>query len=432
MFKKGGFVFLLLVGILFFSLAAIVNAAALHSSPEVNATFGSQNPDPVEPGQIVTVKFKIENPGAETTEDVIVKLIPNFPFTLYGDVAEKNIGKLKAASTGADAIVVEYRLKVDEAAVEGEAELELQVLMGGGGVTYTHDEFLIDIQTHDAVLDITSITFEPKQIAPGETAKITIMIKNMADSLLKDIQLKLNFASSTLPLAPYQSSSERRISQLQSKYQNAVSFNIIADPDAIPGMYKIPLNITYNDEKGNPYRIEDVLAILVGETPNVRVYIKKSSVMQKNKEGKLTLEIANAGTSDIKFLELFLLPAEDYQLVSTSNYFYLGDVDSDDTESEEIDLFIKRGVKTLHLPVKLKYYDANNKPFQQQFDLELPLYSSWTLKKFGLLESSNAGWYFLLLILAVAGFFGYQYYKKYPEKLLLLQKKIPFIKFKKK
>ncbi len=426
---------LLSLVILLSSLAhAGLNALSEAKTPQLSIILQSQSPDPVEPGQIVTIKFKVENSAKETTEDVIIELLPKFPFKLYGDVAKKNIGKLQAVTTGADATIVEYRLKVDDDAAEGETEIELKVLLfGNDGIIYKDDDFMIDIQTHDAILDITSITSNPEQIAPGETAEVSIMVKNLADSLLKDIKFKLDLGGDTLPLAPYQSSSERRISQLKSNFQNSMNFKIIADPDATPGLYKVPLSITYNDEKGNAYSVSDVLAVVIGETPKIKAYIKKSSVMQKNKEGKITLEIANTGTSDLKFLELFLLPSEDYQLITTSNYFYLGDVDSDDTESEEINVFINRGIKTLTLPIKLKYLDANNKPFQQQFDLELPLYSTSKLKQFGLIENGNTSKYLFILILIIAGYFYYlkrkkpEEYSKKIKALKVLKEKIPFM-----
>jgi len=391
----------------------LVQAASNYDSPEIEITLLSQDPDPVEPSQVVKVKFKVENEGKETTQDVIVKILPKFPFTIYGDQEEKNIGKLRAEQTGADAVIVEYKLKVDENAIEDETEIELMVkVTEDSWISYTNDQFLIDIQTHDAVLDIVSITSDPQQIPPGETAKIDVMVKNLADSLLKDIKFKLDFDDDDLPLAPYQSSSERRVSQLHSDYQKSLTFHLIADPDAAPGLYKIPLDITYNDEKGNAYSVDDVLAVVVGETPQVKAHIKKSTVLQPDKEGKLTLEIANIKTTDVKFLELFILPSEDFQLVSTTDYFYIGDVDSDDTESEEIDIYINKNIKTLHLPIKIKYHDANNKPYQQQFDLEMNLYSSSQLKKFGVIERNYAWLYLLLLIIAVAGYFFYKYYFK--------------------
>jgi hypothetical protein len=380
---------------------------------QISVTLQSQSPDPVEPGQTVVLKFKVENSGQESTKDTIVKIVPKFPFTIYGDEAEKNIGKLRASSTGADSEIVEFKLKVDENAVEGEVGIDLIVSMGDVGRAYTNGELTIDIQTQDAVLDITSITSEPKQIAPGQNAIIKIMVKNLADSLLKDIKFKLDFSGADIPLAPYQSSSERRVANLKTNYQNSLEFNIIADPSATPGLYKVPLNITYNDEKGNAYSVSDILAITVGEVPDVKIYIKKSDVLQDNNAGKVTIELANAGSSNVKYMELYLLPSEDYTLVSTTDYFYLGDVDSDDTESEEINIFINNGVDKLNLPIQIKYYDANNKEFQQTVDLEMELYSSSKLKKYGVVESSNTWMFFVLIILAIG---GYVYYKKFYKK----------------
>jgi len=383
------------------------------SSPQISVTLYSQSPDPVEPGQIVTLKFKVENEGKETTQDVILKLHPNFPFTLYGSSAEKNIGKLRASSTGADAEIVEFKVKVDENAVEGDTEIELLVQIGESAIAYTNNELMVTIQTHDAVLDITSISSNPKQIAPGQDAKVSIMVKNQADSVLKDVKFKLDFDSDTLPLAPYQSSSERRIALLKSGYQNSLEFQIIADPEAAPGLYKVPLTITYNDELGTSYSVSDVLALTVGEVPNLNVYLKKSTVLQSGMAGKVTIEIANAGGSDVKYLELKLLPSEYYTLVSTSDYFYLGDIDADDTGSEDVDIFINKNVETLKIPVLIKYYDANNKPFQQTLDLQMYLYSSSELKKFGVLQSSNSWMYLLIIILAIG---GYVYYKRFYKK----------------
>lgn len=414
--KKRGFLVLSLLIMAIFSVSLV--SAISYSAPHITATLMSQDPDPVEPGQIVTIKLKIENDGTETNKDVIVKLLPKFPFTLYGTSAEKNLGKLRASSTGADAEIVEFKLKVDESAVEEDAELELQIQTGDTSVSYTNNEIMVDIQTHDAVLAITSITSEPASIAPGGTAKITIMVKNTADSLLKDIKFKLDMSSSALPLAPYQSSSERRISQLQTNYQQTMTFNIIAKPDATSGLYKIPLNISYSDEQGTDYTQTDTLAMLIGEIPKVSLYLKKSTLLGAKSVGKITLEVANAGSTDIKFVELTLKPSEDYQLVTTHNYFYLGNIASDDTQSEEIDIYLNKDFEKdgkAKIPVHLKYADANNKIYQQDSELELNIYSSSELKKFGLVSGSSAWVYVLAVILVLLGIFLYRRYRKNPE-----------------
>ena len=83
--------------VLFIFLVSLSLAQAITYHPNYpQVTLLSQDPDPVEPGQVVEVRFKIENDGPATSEDVIVKVLPKSPFIIYGDVAEKNIGKLRA------------------------------------------------------------------------------------------------------------------------------------------------------------------------------------------------------------------------------------------------------------------------------------------------------------------------------------------------
>ena len=407
------------IGVIFLTLLLVLplvhsgsNALSDLNIHKLKATLLSQSPDPVEPGQIVTVKFKIENEGTQTDDNVYVKLIPNYPFEIYGDSSNKNIGKLKALTTGADAVIVEFKLRVDDGAIEGESNLELELNYGKGGIKYSEGEFKIDIQTHDAVLDITSVEIDQEKIIPGETAKVSVMIKNLADSLLKDIRFKLDFNDDSLPLAPYKSSSERRVAQLNSNFQDTLNFQLIADPEAKSGLYKVPLEITYRDEKGKNYSISDILAVTIGDIPKVSPFIKRSTVLQSQKEGKITISMANSGITDVKFLELFILPSDDYQLISTSDYFYIGDIDSDDTESEEINIYVNKGVEKLNLPVRLKYRDANNKDFQQAFDLEMNLYSEKNLKKFGIIQKSNTGVYLIILILIAGGYYWYRKNKK--------------------
>ena len=99
--------------------------------------------------------------------------------------------------------------------------------------------------------------------------------------------------------------------------------------------------------------------------------------------------------------------------MTPSDYFYIGNIDADDTESEELEIYIIPDVKLLHLPVKLKYFDANGKQFQQQFDLTMNLYSAAQLQKFGK-EPANYMWLYVLVIIGVVG--GFLLYKKYKPK----------------
>ncbi len=402
---------LLIVSAIFISLIAISSFA---ESPSFSVTMMSQTPDPVEPGQTVKVKFKIENEGTQTIDDVIAKIDPQYPFTIYGDETEKNLGRVSASSTNTE---VSFTLKVDEDAVEGETDLDFQLQFSdSSSIVYDEGEFSIDIQTNDAVLDISSIEFDPETISPGETSEISFIVKNQADSLLKDITFKLELNDDDLPFAPYLSSSEKRIDQLNSDYQSSLSFNIICSPNAEVGLYKIPINITYYDENDNIYSSEDLLAISVSEEPTLKSYIKKTEIFSPNQQGKVTIQIANTGISNVQSLEMELINSSDYKLLSTSDYFYIGDLDADDTESEELNIYVENPISgEVNIPIKLSYSDENNNDYEKYFYLDFELYSEDELKLYGMSSNGNSTYIYLIVVLALIGG-GYYWYRKKKKK----------------
>jgi hypothetical protein len=144
---------ILLITIFALSVISIAHAASAGksaSTASVRAVLLNQEPDPVEPGEI-------ENNGTATRGDVQVRLITGFPFTIYGSDKTKNIGALRARQTGSDAAIVEYKVRVDEAAIQGIEEVDVQVNMGDGWKTF--EDFPIEIRTRDTILAVQAIKY---------------------------------------------------------------------------------------------------------------------------------------------------------------------------------------------------------------------------------------------------------------------------------
>jgi len=390
--------------------------AEFGGSPIIKTTLVSQTPDPVQPGEVFTVKFKVENEGEETNAPVIVRLSPKYPLSIYGDVTNKDIGILRSVSKGSDAIIVEYQLKVDENAAEGDVELELYLdTTDAGGRAYTNDEFMVNIETRDPILEISSIETSTDRIAPGRNAEVDIMLKNIADSLLRDVVITLDLDGDDIPFAPYQSTSERMISVLSSGFQKSVKFNVIAEPDAEDGLYKIPITITYTDEVGNEESLSDVIALQIGKQPKLKAFVKKSDIYKKGQEGTVTIGLANSNTGNINYLEIEILESDDFILTSPTSYFYIGDLDSDDTESEEISIYVKKWTKGVTIPVLASYGDDNNRQYQEQFDLDLKLYSGASAVRYGFEESQTKSLLSFFTFVAVV-IVGWLYWKKRKKK----------------
>jgi len=60
-----------------------VHASGITALANLKVTFVSQTPDPVEPGKVVEIRWKIENIGSAAAEDVMFELLPEYPFSLY-------------------------------------------------------------------------------------------------------------------------------------------------------------------------------------------------------------------------------------------------------------------------------------------------------------------------------------------------------------
>ena len=173
-----------LLGSLF--LVALIFAMSMipvsASAAALRADIVKCDPNPAEIGQYVTIWVKIENIGNTRAEDVSVKLIPSYPFSLdAGDDAVRNIGIL---STGR-AASLEYHLYVDENARPGTRSIKVQY-QDDEGTAWNEETLDIWVgsgsDTFDSkgTIQLEQITTEPEVLMPGDTGTVTFTLKNTA------------------------------------------------------------------------------------------------------------------------------------------------------------------------------------------------------------------------------------------------------------
>ncbi|MBW2963573.1 COG1361 S-layer family protein, partial [Candidatus Woesearchaeota archaeon] len=388
--------------------------AAYSFGPNIEATLLSQQPDPVKPGEIVEVRFKIENSGTAATSEILVEIMPEFPFSLYSGEAVVNVGKMRAGQTGADASIVAFKLKVDEKAVEGDNEIELRVKIADDvWKSYTEENFMVRVESPDSILSLEGIYTQPEQMVPGQDAKLYIKLNNQADNILRNIKLSLDLDD--VPIVPTDSSDEKSVYQIKAGEEEWVVFNLVAEADAEAKIYKVPVDLTYYDVAGNLYSKETTIGLKIGDEPELLLYISETEVYAKGQKGAVTITIANHGLANVKLMKMTLMPSENYEVIS-ANEVYIGDVDTDDIESQDFDVYVSKGKETVDLLVKLEYRDANNKKITENYQVPLKLYSSWEARKFGLKKSSSWVWLIVLVILGVVGYFLYHRYWRKKKK----------------
>ncbi len=400
--KKILFVSILLITTLFLTSGA----AATANFANLNVTTVKYDPYPAEPGKYVQVWIKIQNYATEQADDVVIELLPSYPFYLdTGENSTRSFGKISSFQD----LLVNYKVRVDEKAVEGWSDLKVRLSSSTGSKEFTMRIF---VRTTEAVVTVESVASEPKEIAPGASGKVTITIKNTANSVLKDISVKLDISSADVPFSPIGSATEKKLYILNSLEEKSVVFDVIADASAEAKTYKIPLRITYHDEVGTNYTKSDTVSLLIGAQPELLTDIESSTILAAGENGSVNINIVNKGLIKIKFLTVNLGGSDNYQILS-SNYVYIGELKSDDYQSAKFDIFVRKDAKNVSLPVTLTYRDNNNNPYSEAKSLKLVLYTPDQLNAMGV-RSSGASSNIIIAVVAIAA--AYFLYKRFRKK----------------
>lgn len=406
--------------------AANVTKLPIESWYNLRTTLVNQEPDPVEPGKYVNVRFKIENRGSKNAEDVTLELLPEFPFSIdKKSDAIKKIGSVHGMQIGELGVIVKYRVRVDENAVEGENILKLRYKTENSGWVEL-DDFKIDVRTADALLIISSI--DPGKIIQGKIVPVTIGFKNLGDSWLRNIRVKLNLDG--IPIAPIDSSNEKVIRKIMGNSEKELTFKLMAEGDAKSNIYKIPIELRYLDNVGTRYTSNISIGLIIGSMPDLSVVIDSTNIYSSLKKGEVTIKFVNKGSADIKFLNVKLMESGGYDIIS-SDEVYIGNVDSDDYETAEFELFVKKTKeKEIDVPLKITYNDANNKEYIKDVKLKLRLYSASEAKRYGLVKGNGKVGFVIIIVIVVGGFFFYRRWKKKKQKKTgeSFSLKLPFFK----
>jgi len=255
----------------------------------------------------------------------------------------------EARQMSEEAVIVKYRLRVDEHAVEGKNELSVRYKEGSTSWIKL-EPFNISVKPVDILLSVESVLVEPKLVRPGSASDVVLVLNNMADSFIKNIKVKLNLDD--VPVAPVGSTNEKSLVSIGPKQIANVTFQLTAEPDAASKLYKVPLSIIYKDDLGRNYTKDNVISLAVGDIPSMRFTIDNSEVYKKGKTGTVTIKVANTGIGDTKFLNIRLQESDAYTIISPAEV-YVGNIDSDDYETADFKLYALSKDLTLPLTITM-------------------------------------------------------------------------------
>lgn len=378
--------------ILFMVISMLVSTAGAVESPMLNIKNQSsdaklnlvnQRPDPAEPGSYVEVRWEIENVGESSAKDVRFKIEPKYPFSLAKDQDPlQELGKMESYQVDEDAYTIYYKLRVDEDAVEGPNEIDLKY-SADKGKSWTIIPYDIRVEERNFLLSIDNIKTE--NVEPGKDTKVSFEIKNLASSYIKDINTEL--VLDELPFSP-KGSDEKVFETIKGKEKKEAEFELSVDAGAAEKVHKVPVKITYYDHQGTEYEKEFTIGIKVFEEPEYIINLEDTNIYSNNQKGEFTASISNIGSGEMKYLTAELLESQDYKIVS-SDTIYLGNLESDDFETANFDIYTESDKDNIPLKLKLNYKDSYNKEYEDTKTLDLKLYNEEQAARFGFTDDSG-------------------------------------------
>jgi len=179
------FIFLALILAVCFSVSS-VRADEKYTYLEMSLL--NQDPYPAQPNDYVDVMFKIEHRGGAEAQDVLVEILPEYPFSLDPGVdAVTKVGIIRGSQYGEESVFVKYKLRVDKDAIDGDNEIKIKYVYNTEGrwINPREKEFNISIEDPKTDFDIAVQDYSYK------TNTLTIAVSNIGDKDANSVTVTL-------------------------------------------------------------------------------------------------------------------------------------------------------------------------------------------------------------------------------------------------
>ncbi len=258
-----------------------------------------------------------------------------------------------------------------------------------------------------SALAIKSTSSDPDEIQPGEKFSLNLKIENDLGKDVTEVVIKLGL-NEKIPFAPYQSSSEYNIGEINKDDNENANFDLIAFSDATSGTYMIPVTVSYNN--GIPVEDEPLglVSIIINAKPKIAIS-SENSILIKGSNGKISLKVVNLGLGGCKFLNINAKEVSGVKITSPEG-IYIGNIESNDFDTADFDVFISANAPSLiNLPVEIKYTDSRNNEIIENKIISVETYTQSDAISLGLIKTNKTIWIIFSVVFAI---FAYVIYRK--------------------
>ncbi|WP_233085553.1 COG1361 S-layer family protein [Methanococcoides orientis] len=379
----------------------------------------NQNPDPVKPGDVLEVRFSIQNARSSTTDSVVVELVPKYPFSkVSGQPLIENIGKLGKRYEDENSKVVKFELLVDNNVNAGQYPLEVLVYeQGNRNHASLKQEVMIDVDS-ESNAEIESISLE--KLVPGKKTNLSFVIKNVGNSPLKNAMFSWDSTGDLI--LPVGSSNVKYINFIDIGENATVEYQVLTNVNTKPGLYKLDMILVYDDveelqtitqagtlENQKRKTIESKAGIYIGGTTDFDIVF-----VEQTMRGDYSFSVSNIGNNKASSVTISIPDQEGWSMNGGSNSVVLGSLQKGDYTMADFGITPDNYGEFLPLKFQIAYTSSDGEREVQEKELSV-LASKPVVVQESAKSSGSKSW--LVLAFAVACVAGFVFYNNKKKKL---------------
>ncbi|AKB29510.1 hypothetical protein MSSIT_2791 [Methanosarcina siciliae T4/M] len=311
------------------------NGAITSSSLEVSLT--NQNPDYARPGEPVELTVSVQNVGTKDAKDITVTVNPEYPFSkISGENLVKTVSYLNARQDDDEGAVLKFKLMTDTNASADTYDIDIVTTYktgsGSSATTYTTTKTVnIEVRGKEYA-QIVTIDKANIDIAKEET--LEFIVTNTGTSPLKNMVVSWKDPDGVI--LPVYSDNTKYIKYLDAGESVTVTYSVMADVNADPGLYTLDITLTLEDYDSNEQTINTTAGVFVGGETDFDVSFSESD------EGEISLSVANVGNNIAYSVKVSVPDQENYK-VSGSSSTIVGNLEKGDYTITTFDVASTQG-----------------------------------------------------------------------------------------
>jgi hypothetical protein len=287
---------------------------------ELEITLDKLSPQPVEPGQDLTLSITLVNEFSDI-DKMKLTIVPDSPIILKNK-NDKTVYFGRMIKYGARAET--YLLHVDPGANSGTYEVKFEARWQSNGQQLeTNKTIKVNVRGTPQLV-ISNISINPELISPQDTFNVTFTISNEGTGIARETQVTA--ATGGLPFVPV-GTDTKIIKNLDPGELVPLNYMMLVKDKSEITSYSIPIKMDYKDENGMNISSQNMVGVKVLGRAKLSIANIKTDPQNPVKGDliTLTMRIENSGTGDAKSAKLVI----DTQFKGTKTAF-LGKIKPND------------------------------------------------------------------------------------------------------